>query len=119
MVYLALVLVGYAALVVLPQMIAGFVVTTEIEHYVIYAIWGLAALLTLVGVHNAQASRGANAWLLFAATVIIVLLYGASVVLTKMDAGRNLEIYPDIFYAVSPVIALFPLAGFAASDMRN
>ena len=119
LVYLALVLVGYAALVVLPQMIAGFAVTTEIEHYVIYAIWGLAALLTLVGVHNAQASRGANAWLLFAATVIIVLLYGASVVLTKMDAGRNLEIYPDIFYAVSPVIALFPLAGFAASDMRN
>ena len=119
LVYLALALVGYAALVVLPQMIAGFVVTTEIEHYVIYAIWGLAALLTLVGVHNAQASRGANAWLLFAATVIIVLLYGASVVLTKMDAGRNLEIYPEIFYAVSPVIALFPLAGFAASDMRN
>ena len=119
LIYLALALVGYAALVVLPQMIDGFVVTTEIEHYVIYAIWGLAALLTLVGVHNAQASRGANAWLLFAATVIIVLLYGASVVLTKMDAGRNLEIYPEIFYAVSPVIALFPLAGFAASDMRN
>ena len=119
LIYLALALVGYAALVVLPQMIDGFVVTTEIEHYVIYAIWGLAALLTLVGVHNAQASRGANAWLLFAATIIIVLLYGASVVLTKMDAGRNLEIYPEIFYAVSPVIALFPLAGFAASDMRN
>ncbi len=119
LIYLALALVGYAALVVLPRILSDFSVTTEIEHYVIYGIWGLALLLTLVGVHNAQSSRGANAWLLFAATIIIVLLYGASVVLTKMDAGRNLEIYPEIFYAVSPVIALFPLAGFAASDMRN
>ena len=119
LVYLALALVGYAALVVLPKVISGFSVSAAIERYVIYGIWGLAFLLTFIGVHSATASRGANGWLLFATTMVIVLFYAAAVVLQKFGADKNLEFYPEIFYAISPVIAFFPLAGFAASDMRN
>ncbi len=119
LVYLALALVGYAALVVLPKVISGFSVSAAIERYVIYGIWGLAFLLTFIGVHSATASRGANGWLLFATTMVIVLFYAAAVVLQKFGADKNLESYPEIFYAISPVIAFFPLAGFAASDMRN
>ena len=119
LIYLALVILGYAALVVLPKFISGFTVSAAIERYAIYGIWGLAFLLTLIGVHSATASRGANAWLLFSATMAFVLIFAASVVIQKLGASRSMESYPEIYYAISPVIALFPLAGLAAADLRN
>ena len=117
-----LVAVGaYVALVALP-FVTTFEVKAEYIKYAIFGIVGLSILLTLIGVHSATASRGANAWLLFAAAVIVALLYAADVVLDKVVTSKGGEINQQvraIVTTVIPSILFFPLIGYTISDMRN
>ena len=117
-----LVAVGaYVALVALP-FVTTFEVTAEYIKYAIFGIVGLSILLTLIGVHSATASRGANAWLLFAAAVIVALLYAADVVLNNVVTSKGGEINAQvraIVTTVIPSILFFPLIGYTISDMRN
>ena len=118
-VYMLVAVVGYVALVLLPKFISGFTVSADIVKYVIFGIVGLSILMTLIGVHSATASRGANAWLLFAATMIVVLLYAGVTVIDKVGADKGLDPLVDIFACVAPSIIFFPLIGYAVSDLRN
>lgn len=118
-VYMLIAVVGYVALVLLPKFISGFTVSADIVKYVIFGIVGLSILMTLIGVHSATASRGANAWLLFAATMIVVLLYAGVTVIDKVGADKGLDPLVDIFACVAPSIIFFPLIGYTVSDLRN
>ena len=118
-VYMLVAVVGYVALVLLPKFISGFTVSDDIVKYVIFGIVGLSILMTLIGVHSATASRGANAWLLFAATMIVVLLYAGVTVIDKVGADKGLDSLVEIFACVAPSIIFFPLIGYAVSDLRN
>ena len=119
-VYLLLVVVGYVALVVLPKFVTSFTISADMIKYAIFGIVGLSILLTLIGVHSATASRGANAWLLFATTMIVVLLTAAVLALTKfVPAEFDLDIHSEIALCVAPSIIFFPLIGYAISDLRN
>ena len=118
-VYMLVAVVGYVALVLLPKFISGFTVSDDIVKYVIFGIVGLSILMTLIGVHSATASRGANAWLLFAATMIVVLLYAGVTVINKVGADKGLDSLVKIFACVAPSIIFFPLIGYAVSDLRN
>lgn len=118
-VYMLVAVVGYVALVLLPKFISGFTVSADIVKYVIFGIVGLSILMTLIGVHSATASRGANAWLLFAATMIVVLLYAGVTVIDKVGADKGLDPLVEIFACVAPSIIFFPLIGYAVSDLRN
>ena len=83
-------------------------------------IVGLSILLTLIGVHSATASRGANAWLRFATTMIVVLLTAAVLALTKfVPEEKALDAHAEIALCVAPSIIFFPLIGYAISDLRN
>jgi len=117
--YMLIAVLGYAALVILPKFMSSFTVKPNYIRYTILAIWGIALLLTLIGVHSATASRGANAWLLFATAMIVALIFAAEAVLEKFGIKKQINPLPEILYAISPVIVFFPLAGFAAADLRN
>ncbi len=118
-IYMLLAVVGYVAAVILPKFVS-FTVSDDMIKYAIFGIVGLSILLTLIGVHSATASRGANAWLLFAATMIAALLTIATLSLVKfVPAEFGLNVYPEIALSISPSIIFFPLIGYAVSDLRN
>lgn len=119
--YILVAVGAYVALVALP-FVTSFEITAEYIKYAIYGIVGLSILLTLIGVHSATASRGANAWLLFASAVIVALLFAADVVLDKVVTSKGGEINAQvraIVTTVTPSILFFPLIGYTISDMRN
>ena len=121
-IYMLVAVVGTIALVILPRIMESFTVTTDILKYAILGIVGLSILLTLIGVHSKTASRGANAWLLFAAAMIVALIFGVITLVTKLiPEEKALDVLPaaEIFLCVSPCILFFPLIGYTISDLRN
>lgn len=121
-IYMLVAVVGTIALVILPRVMESFTVTTDILKYAILGIVGLSILLTLIGVHSKTASRGANAWLLFAAAMIVALIYGVITLVTELiPEEKALDVLPaaEIFLCVSPCILFFPLIGYTISDLRN
>ena len=118
--YLAVVVAGYVALILLPKFIE-FTVTADILRYAILGVIGAALLMTFVGVHNGSLSRAVNGWLIFAAVAAIALVNVAAIVIEKVLATgeRTLDLYPTFSYFITPIIAIFGVAGFAAADMRN
>ena len=121
-IYMLVAVVGTIALVILPRIMESFTMTTDILKYAILGIVGLSILLTLIGVHSKTASRGANAWLLFAAAMIVALIFGVITLVTKLiPEEKALDVLPaaEIFLCVSPCILFFPLIGYTISDLRN
>ncbi len=121
LVYMAVVVLGYIALALLPKVIS-FTVSAGLVRYFILGAIGVAILLTLIGVHNKQLSRSANGWLIFAALAVIALMNASEIVLAKIMEAKNTqleEFYYLIVDSLTPVIAVFGVAGFAASDLRN
>ena len=119
-VFLGVVTLGYLALVVLP-IYTDFSVSANILRYAVIAVWVATILLTLVGVHNAKASRGANAWLTCTALMVCALTTGIFYAIEQISLAKLwlINLCREIPYAISPVIALFGLIGFTVSDARN
>lgn len=121
LIYLAAVVAGYVVLIMMPKFSEGFTLTADLERYVILGAIGLALLLTFVGVHNGSLSRSVNAWLVFATVLAVGLINFVPIIVEKFLSTETtpLESYVEIPYLLTPIIAIFSVAGFAASDMRN
>lgn len=119
--YMLVVGAGFAASVILTKL-EVFIVTDDMLRYYTLGALGLPVLLTLIGVHSKTASRSANGWLIFGTLFALVLLGAAEIVLTKLIEAKGSVLdakYSDIVTMITPVIAFFGVAGFAASDLRN
>ena len=119
--YMLVVFAGYVALALLPKLI-DFSFSAALVHYSILGAIGLPVLMTLIGVHSKTFSRSNNGWLIVAALAAIALINAAEIVLGKILVAKNsnLDVYCDqIVDALTPIIAVFGVAGFAAADLRN
>ena len=93
-------------------------IVNNYDKYIIMGVWGVALLLTLVGVHNGRHSRSANGWIFF---------MGLLLMLVSFLAQKGLDIFDKQFMPSSildypyfnPVIALVGFAGYTAADLRN
>ncbi|GEM_PF-3013791 len=117
LVYAALVLLGGAALIVLPIVKADFALSDAILGYALIGVFGLSVLLTLVGVHEKGLSRSANGYLaayLLAAAPCLLL---AATLLPLFSVGT----IPSLarLVGVLPSALLVAAAGFSMADIRN
>jgi len=121
LIYLALVVAGYVVLIMMPKFMDGFTLSADLERYVILGAIGAALLLTFIGVHNGSLSRSVNAWLVFATVLAVALINFVPIIVEKFlsTEAAPLSAYAEIPYFLTPIIAIFAVAGFAASDMRN
>ena len=121
LIYLALVVAGYVVLIMLPKFMDGFTLSADLERYVILGAIGAALLMTFVGVHDASLSRSVNAWFVFATVLAVALINFVPIIVDKFLSTKEvpLESYAEIPFFLTPIIAIFAVAGFTASDMRN
>ena len=125
--YMAVVVVGYIVLILMPKFSEGFVFSADMERYAILGAIGVALLMTIVGVHNASTSRAVNGWFVFATLLSLALINFVPIVVEKFltsgeaaeEAAVAMYTYPEIPYFLTPIIAIFGVAGFAAADLRN
>ena len=120
--YMLAVVLGYAALMILPKVLTSFEVSANMMRYIAIGTIALPLLLTLIGVHSATASRSANGWLIFSALMTISLLFFVGIVVEKIIEGQGGV--PDYIVAryfdyLVPVIGYFGVIGFTAADLRN
>ena len=121
LIYLAVVVLGYVALMLLPKILDDFTVSADLLRYSILGVIGIALLLTFVGVHNNEASRSANGWLIFASILAIALVNAAPVIVGKIAEAKNvaMDLMEAVPYFLTPIIAIFGVIGFTAADLRN
>ena len=97
----------------------GFSLGDDILRYAILGVIGAALLMTLVGVHNGSLSRAVNGWFIFAALITIAVTNAVPIVVTKFVPEAAPYVHEEIPYFLTPIIAIFGVAGFAAADLRN
>ena len=118
-----LVAIAYAVLPMIPVFLPEFVITDNMVRLAILGIYGVALLLTLVGVHSKTASRAANAWLIFGLIILSVCLYAGVAVYTHITTADDLNAtilqMMTIPVYVTPMITCIGVIGLAASDLRN
>ncbi len=117
-IYMAILVAGYVALLVLPGMMK-FTISATVMRYILFGVWGLTLLLTIVGVHSSTLSRGVNGYLSCAVLLAITLMFATNVVISYVAKETDVSALVTIFTAIVPGLALMPLASFAAADLRN
>ena len=118
-IYMVVVIAGYAASILLPMLIEDFSLSADIVRYAILGVLGVTLLLTLVGVHRGTLSRAANGWLIFATLLTIAVVNAVPVVIAKFVPEAAIYVHSEIPYFLTPIIAIFGVAGFTAADLRN
>ena len=116
--YMALLVAGYVALLVLPSM-KKLTITADLMRYIVYGVWGLSFLITIVGIHNGQLSRGVNAWLSWGLLMAMVLMFVTNVVLEFVAKSSDKSALQFVFMSISPALPLMTVASFTAADLRN
>ncbi|MBP5405087.1 MAG: hypothetical protein J6Y74_03980 [Clostridia bacterium] len=117
LVYAALVLLGGAALIVLPIVKADFALGADIIGYALMGIVGLSIVMTLIGVNKKDLSRSANGYLaafLLAAASCLFLVTVLLPVFTEMTVASLVRVG-----GVLPATLLIAAAGFSMADIRN
>lgn len=117
-IYMAILVAGYAAILVLPG-VMKITITATIMRYAILGVWGVSLLFTLIGIHNGSTSRGVNGWLTWALLTAMTLFYAAIVVLSYVGKELDVTNLLTLFTSVAPGLPLLTFASFAASDLRN
>ena len=117
LIYAALVLLGGAALIVLPIVKADFALSDAILGYALMGVFGLSVLTTFVGVQERDLSRSANgylaAYLLASASCLLL----AATLLPLFSVGT----IPSLvrFVGVLPSALLVGAAGFSVANIRK
>ena len=120
-IYLVVVVVGYVALILLPKFMSSFTVSANLLNYSILGAIGVSLVMTFFGVHSGTASRSVNGWAIFATLLTIVLVNLTPIVVGKITEASKvvLDTQETVPYFLTPIIAIFPVIGFTASDLRN
>ena len=118
--YFTVLLVWIAAIELVGDLSEDFsflIYLFEYFDYALYAVWGCALLITLVGVHNKDLSRSNNAWLLFMTLLIVALGYVAKYLYPQFGKSTYYQYY--VMDYITPILSLIGVAGFAAADLRH
>ena len=114
--YLAILVAGYVAILVLPGM-AKITITATIMRYAIFGVWGVSLVFTILGIHNGSTSRGVNGWLSWSLLTAMTLFFAVNVVIKYLAKELDPSNLTMLFTAVAPGLPLLPFASFTAADL--